>query len=101
LLRTFPNTQFILTTHSPYIVGSINNHLKRYRIKAFSLDGAGVRDLLPLNPDDVNAYLLTKDGIESLVDRKYGLIDDKLLSQFNEMSEAYETMRDIEWSQTT
>lgn len=99
LLRTFPNTQFILTTHSPYIVGSINNHLKRHRIKEHHLEDASIQELLPLDPDDVAAYLLTKDKRESLLDQKYGLIDDRLLEHFNRMSETYEVMRDVEWSQ--
>ena len=32
LLRTFPKTQFLLTTHSPFIIEAVNNHLQRHHI---------------------------------------------------------------------
>jgi len=100
LLATFPGTQFILTTHSPYVVGSINNHLKRDRIKQHTISNPEIQRLLPLAPSEVAAYLLTKDGKESLLDQRYGLIDDRLLEPFNAMSHTYEIMRDIEWSES-
>jgi hypothetical protein len=36
--------------------------------------------------------------MESLLDQDRGLIDDRLLEQFNAMARVYETMRDIEWA---
>jgi predicted ATP-binding protein involved in virulence len=98
LLATFPNTQFILTTHSPYVVGSINNHLKRDRIKKRTIDDPVAQKLLALDPSQVAAYLMQKGHMESLLDQDRGLIDDRLLEQFNAMARVYETMRDIEWA---
>ena len=34
LLRTFPNTQFILTTHSPVVLEGVNTMLKRATLPA-------------------------------------------------------------------
>lgn len=33
LLRTFPNTQFVITTHSLVVIEAVNNHLKREQLR--------------------------------------------------------------------
>ncbi len=97
LLRAFPNTQFIISTHSPYIVESVNNHLKRHTIKHLKIDNAGIEALYPLNPDDVNAYFLSTHDAQPLLDRNLGLLDDRLLENFNNINRVYEQMRNLEW----
>jgi len=101
LLRTFPNTQFIVTTHSPYIVEAINNHLKRHRISIYYRWDEEVDKILPLSPDDVTAYLTTTDGKQDLLDAELGLLDDRLLQYFNDLTRLYDKMRDIEWERRT
>ena len=96
LLRAFPNTQFIISTHSPYIVESVNNHLKRHTIKHLKIDNAGIEALYPLNPDDVNAYFLSTHDAQPLLDRNLGLLDDRLLENFNNINRVYEQMRNLE-----
>jgi len=97
LLRTFTNTQFVLTTHSPFIVESINNLMKRHRISSLPMDEE-IKLLLPLDPSDCSAYLMTEsDGAVSILDEELGLFQDKLLDCFNELSQTYEAMRDLEW----
>lgn len=98
LLRTFPNTQFILTTHSPFIVESVNNLLKRNQIDAFLADDREIRDLLPLAREDVAAFLFEPAGPLPLMDEASGLLDDQLLQHFNAISRVYDRMRDIEWT---
>lgn len=98
LLRTFPNAQFILTTHSPFIVESVNNLLKRSQIAAFAADDPEILDLLPLAREDVAAYLFQPDGPQTLVDEASGLLDDQLLEHFNAISRVYDRMRDIQWA---
>lgn len=97
LLRTFESTQFIITTHSPYIVEAINNHLKREQISAFPLQDEELRGIVPLPAQDVAAYLMTTDDAQSLLDAELGLLDDRLLENFNELNLLYDKMRDIEW----
>jgi predicted ATP-binding protein involved in virulence len=99
LLRTFPNTQFVLTTHSPFIVGSTNNYLKRFKIRTDLIEDLEISRLLPLDPKDVTAYAITESGEESLMDERRGLLDDRLLDCFNTMTRRYEYMRDIEWEE--
>lgn len=98
LLRTFVNTQFIFTTHSPYIVESTNNSLKRFRIREMLTDDKDIQLLTPLDPDDTKAYLLRgKDEFESLMNDELGLLDDRLIEPFNQITALYDRMRDIEW----
>ena len=59
LLVTFPNTQFIITTHSPFIVEALNNHLKRSQLDGLEITHEAIQALLPLSPKEVAAYLIT------------------------------------------
>jgi predicted ATP-binding protein involved in virulence len=97
LLKTFPNTQFIITTHSPYIVEAINNQLKRDRISIYPIPESEIQEVVPLSPGDVAAYLMTAEDEQSLLDTELGLLDDRLLENFNDLNRLYDKMRDIEW----
>ncbi|MCG5516374.1 MULTISPECIES: AAA family ATPase [unclassified Ectothiorhodospira] len=98
LLRTFPNAQFILTTHTPFIVEALNNHLKRQQLGNEPTGDKDIDRLLPLNGDDVRAYLLENGIKKSLIDEASGLMDDTLLMHFNDINLLYDRMRDIEWN---
>jgi predicted ATP-binding protein involved in virulence len=98
LLRTFPNAQFVLSTHSPFVVESINNHLKRHAIRNLPLADSAIEALLPLDPADVGAYVMSEWQAQSLMDAELGLLDDRLLAHFNRISAVYEQMRDLEWA---
>jgi len=98
LLRTFSNTQFILTTHSPFIVEALNNHLKRHRLGEEPTGDEDVDSLIPLSSDDVRAYLMESSSKRSLMDDESGLVDDTLLMHFNDINALYDRMRDIEWN---
>ena len=101
LLKTFPNTQFIVTTHSPYIIESANNNLKRYQIRNRSIESEEIRQLVPLDPADTSAYFMQgKEGIEPLMDTELGLLDDRLIEPFNQMTMLFDRMRDIEWGES-
>lgn len=97
LLSAFPNTQFILTTHSPYIVESVNNHLQRDHIKEFSLKDKEIRQILPLSPSEVAAWYMTGNEEISLLDTEFKLLDDRLIHPFNNLTKLYDKMRDIQW----
>ena len=99
LLNTFKNTQFIVTTHSPYIVEAINNHLKRNQIEGLPIEDEEIKNLPSLNASEISAYLMTDRGEESLMHPELGLLDDKLLVNFNTIGQLYDQMRDIEWEQ--
>jgi len=99
LLRTFPNTQFIVTTHSPFVVETLNNHLKRHKLGAAKTGDEQIDSVLPLASSDVRAYRMQSSQSLSLIDAESGLVDNTLLPYFNEINMLYDKMREIEWDQ--
>lgn len=104
LLHTFPNTQFVVTTHSPFIAESINNHFQRGLIENYpetkSLNKE-LQKLFPLNPESCKAYLMESGKSVNLFDSDSGLLNDHLMKTYNKISHDYELMRDIEWENKT
>ncbi len=100
LLTTFANTQFIVTTHSPYIVEAVNNHLQRHLINDLSIKDKLIKNIYPLNHQHTKAYFIGKDNETSLIDPEIRLIDDQLIYPFNELSRVYDLMRDVQWENT-
>ena len=104
LLRTFPNTQFVITTHSPFIAESINNHLQRDIINKYPDSDhieSAIQKLLPLNKESCKAYLMQEGEAENLYDEDAGLLKDHLMQTYNQINRDYERMRDIEWDNRT
>lgn len=103
LLRCFPNTQFIITTHSPFVVEGVNNLLKRHSIDKLLPQPNGdddlrrIRDLYPLDPHDAAVYQITRERQVDLMDRQEGLTADTLVENFNQVSRLFSQMRDLEW----
>ena len=100
LNHTQSGNRLIITTHSPYILESFNNHLKKDKIKDMKIDDEDIKKLEPLNSKNISAYLLGKEKISDILNSNLGLIDDRLLSSFNEINTLYDKMRDIEWENT-
>jgi predicted ATP-binding protein involved in virulence len=102
LLRTFENTQFILTTHSPYIVESINNSLKKGQIEHLidpDVSNQAIKNVFSLSVKEkqLQAYFVSQGNATNIVDQEVGLLDNKLIAQWNEINALYDVMRDIEW----
>ena len=97
LLRTFPNTQFIMSTHSPYIIEAVNNSLKRHKIDRLDIQDEEVASIFSLPPADVRAYAMDEGIARSMLDEELGLLDNFLLEYLNAINAVYDRMRDIEW----
>lgn len=98
LLRVFPQTQFILTTHSPYIVESLNNLLQQGHS---GISGQNSQTSLfaasaALKPEDLGAYLITKQEVTSMMDEEMQLLDNSLLDTFNSLSQEFTNMLDAD-----
>ena len=89
--------QIFISTHSPYILESFNNHLQRDKIKDINIDDKEIKNIEPLSYKETTAYLLEENNIVNILDDELGLIDDKLLHNFNDINKIYDKMRDIEW----
>lgn len=97
LLKVFPDTQFILTTHSPVILESLNNHIQRFHISEVPVHDPEIRKIIPLSPGEVMAYLITDKELISLMDPDVQLFNNQLIDPFNQLSRIYDRMRDIRW----
>ena len=102
LLRTFPKTQFILTSHSPILVESVNNVLKRHAIDHLLAKAPpeavpeDIKNLYPLDPQCARVYSIGKDSCEDLLDPEEGLAGDPLIEGFNDVSALFNDMYDFE-----
>jgi hypothetical protein len=96
------NLQFIITTHSPYVLTAINNLLQGGMLYAASDGGAPqVHRVLPqhktLSPGSLNAYAFAHGTCASIIDPESGLIDariidsvsDSLAIEFDELISVY------------
>lgn len=97
LLRTFPKTQFLLTTHSPFIIEAVNNHLQRHHILDIPTDDKEIITIEPISPKDVKAYFIGEKKETPLLDKEIQLLDDKLIHPFNAIAKVYDRMRDLQW----
>ncbi|MEA2027736.1 MAG: AAA family ATPase [Campylobacterota bacterium] len=90
--------QIFISTHSPYVIESFNNHLKKSKIKSLHTDDSEIAEIEALDPKNkITAYLLEDNKVINILDKEYGLLDDKLLQNFNDINRLYDKMRDIEW----
>lgn len=100
LLRSFPSTQFILTTHSPYIVELINNSLKLEQVSKTLNDQslqARYSQIAPPKKEHTQVYWVHNTKATAILDEEIGLLDDKLIPYWNEINSVYDELRDLEW----
>lgn len=80
--------QFVITTHSPYILTSFNNLLQAGQLLE---KGVSKRKLFKIVPEfeilkcgELNAFAFEDGGVKSLIDEETGLISADLLDQVSE-----------------
>lgn len=100
LLNDKVENQMIITTHSPYVLSVINNLM--YAHKVGQIDSAKVSQIVEqeswLNPQDVNAYMLTRDGAERIIDDELGMIiAERIDGVSRKLNEDYEKILDVEY----
>lgn len=92
------NRMFI-TTHSPYVLGKINNLIKAYQISRKS-NKDSVEKILPkiswLNPRHVKAYAIENGVLRSIIDEE-DLIDGRYIDQISsDISDEYMNLLECE-----
>lgn len=75
--------QFVITTHSPYILYAINNFLMAQKVLDTGRDlPSEVPQKIALRPEQVAAYRFSSDGTaHDIMDAEVGLIDEDELDQ--------------------
>ena len=93
--------QVIITTHSPYILGAINNLLYANEVgKKFPEKVEKVVDKnLWLDYDRVMAYFVDDGGVRSIMDDEMKMIkNEEIDSASREINKEYDTLSNIEYS---
>jgi energy-coupling factor transporter ATP-binding protein EcfA2 len=93
--------RLLVTTHSPYILTSLNNLMQAYQTGKAAPEKADA--IIPkqywLNPDDVSAYMLLKDGTcKDILNREEYLIEaDEIDSVSRKLNREFEDLLTIEY----
>jgi AAA ATPase domain len=95
--------RLLITTHSPYILTSLNNLM--YAYVAGKSDAAATDRVIEkkywLNPDDVSAYILKDGKCEDIFDRKEALIDAAGIDELSQvLNKQFDDLINIELSVT-
>jgi len=99
------NHQFLLPTHSPYILSSLNNLMYAYKVANEFNAKKEVQKIIHenhwINPDNVEVYFLENGEARSLIDKKEGLINiEELDSVSNIINDEFNQLLSIEINNT-
>jgi predicted ATP-dependent endonuclease of OLD family len=92
--------QLVITTHSPYILTSLNNLMYAYEVGRDHGQKANaiINKKYWINPNDVSAYMLLPDGTcEEILDREENLIRAEKIDSVSEfLNEQFDALLNIE-----
>lgn len=92
--------KLVITTHSPYILTSLNNVMYAYQVGQEHQREANeiIDKKYWINPDDVSAYMLLQDGTcEDIIDRQENLIKaEKIDGVSGFLNEQFDALLNIE-----
>ncbi len=89
LEKTYQDAEWVFTTHSPYVLSSLNTLMLAYKVGHQSEENrAKVEAIIParhwINPDDFAAYYVDEGTVRSIINPKTGLISDNELDDVSE-----------------
>lgn len=95
-----PGNRLVFTTHSPYILGTVNNCLYAGNLMKKGLDVSSIVDSEHcLTSADVRAYFIEDGKITSAFDSELGQINHDLIDGCSrDINEVYEKLSDVEFS---
>ncbi len=104
-LSSASSSQYLITTHSPYILSALNNLMYAGKIahdfpdKRSRVASVLGEDML-LDPADVRAYFVSDGRIKSIIDAETGLVNAaKLDSVSGELAQEFDKLVDIEYEE--
>lgn len=92
--------RLLITTHSPYILTSLNNMMYAYKIGQLYNDEADkiIEKKYWINPDDVSVYMMLPNGeCEDIFDREEGMIKAEKIDEVSrKLNSQFDLLQDIE-----
>lgn len=94
------DNRLIFTTHSPYVLGTVNNCLYAGNLAKKGFDVSGiVEEQHQFITEDIRAYFIVNGTIISAFDTELGQINHDLIDGCSrEINEVYEKLSDVEFS---
>ncbi len=85
----YKDAEWVITTHSPYVLSSFNTLMLAYKVAQKSDElRAEVEKIIPsrcwINPDEFAAYYVDKGTVRNIISEKTGLIADNELDDVSE-----------------
>jgi len=100
--KTYYKNQMLITTHSPYILTSLNNLMYAYSVGRKHYDEVNkiIEKKYWLNPDDVSVYMMLPNGeCEDIFDREEGLIKaEKIDGVTNILNEEFSSLLNLQFA---
>jgi len=92
IMFNISNNKFLITTHSPFVLSTLNNLIKGGRVeKKFQYDKKKLEELysiIPkyeiLNSDDLNVYQIVEGSANDIKDNETGLISENIIDEASE-----------------
>jgi len=87
--KTYQDAEWVITTHSPYVLTSYNTLMLAYKVAQRSDElRAEVDKIIPsrywINPEDFAAYYVDNGTARSITSEKTGMINDSELDNVSE-----------------
>ncbi|MBF0212626.1 MAG: AAA family ATPase [Magnetococcales bacterium] len=98
-LSAMPRNQFVITTHSPYILSSANNLLYAHQVGQKKPEETGkiVDPKLWMDPKRVGAYFVENGGIRSIMDDELGMMRaEEIDSVSRKINEEFDRLFDLD-----
>lgn len=96
------NRNLTLTTHSPYVLTSINNMMYAFKVGQLNREEADkiIDHRYWINPNDVSVYMMLANGeCEDIFDRDEGLIKaEKIDGVTNVLNEQFGSLLNLEFA---
>lgn len=99
--KTYYKSQMLLTTHSPYVLTSLNNMMYAYKVGQLHNNEANeiVEKKYWLNPNDVSAYMMINGTCEDIFDKEEGLIRAEKIDVISSiLNQQFDDLLNIEFS---
>jgi predicted ATP-dependent endonuclease of OLD family len=95
------NLQFVITTHSPYILSAFNNLLQAGLLKEQGKDEAEIEKVVSkfsiIKPNELNAFEMRDGKLIDLIDKEYGLITAATLDKASEdIAKEFDALLELE-----
>lgn len=92
--------RLLMSTHSPYILTSLNNMMYAYKVGKLYNDEAHkiIEKKYWINPDDVSVYMMLTNGeCEDIFDRKEGMVKAEKIDEVSrKLNNQFDLLQDIE-----